>query len=57
MEPDYLNTTFYMEQELFFCDLNNMGGPENWLVNIKDFDEKAVFKSASLQTFTINKLA
>jgi hypothetical protein len=30
VEPDYLNTTFYMEMELFFSDLSSMGGPEKW---------------------------
>ena len=30
VEPDYLNTEFFLECELFFSDLNNLGGPEKW---------------------------
>lgn len=30
VEPDYLNTDFYMEVELFFSDLSSMGGPDKW---------------------------
>ena len=34
VEPDYLLTDFYIECGLFFSDLSNMGGPENWLENV-----------------------
>ena len=30
VEPEYLNTDFYMEVELFFSDLSSMGGPDKW---------------------------
>lgn len=30
VEPDYLNTDFYMDIELFFSDLSSMGGPDKW---------------------------
>jgi hypothetical protein len=30
VEPDYLNTTFHMDVELFFSDLNGLGGPDKW---------------------------
>ncbi|MFS8159411.1 MAG: hypothetical protein ACMG6E_04200 [Candidatus Roizmanbacteria bacterium] len=30
IEPEYLNTTFYLDFEVFFSDLHGMGGPEKW---------------------------
>ena len=30
VEPDYLNTNFFLEFELFFSDLHSLGGPEKW---------------------------
>lgn len=30
VEPEYLNTNFYLEFELFFSDLSSMGGPDKW---------------------------
>ena len=30
VEPEYLNTNFYLEVELFFSDLSSMGGPDKW---------------------------
>jgi hypothetical protein len=47
VEPDYLNTVFYLDFELFFSDLSAMGGPEKWQQNVNDFENKAVFKSVS----------
>jgi len=29
-EPDYLLTDFFLEVDLFFSDLSNLGGPEKW---------------------------
>ena len=50
VEPDYLNTDFYMEVELFFSDLSSMGGPDKWQAQTaSDFESKAVFKSVSKQ--------
>jgi hypothetical protein len=48
VEPEYLNTTFYMDVELFFSDLNALGGPEKWQQNIADIGTKAVFRSVSV---------
>lgn len=30
VEPDYLNTDFFMELDLYFSDLSGMGGPDKW---------------------------
>jgi len=30
VEPDYLNTEFFLEIDLFFSDLASLGGPEKW---------------------------
>lgn len=57
VEPEYLNTNFYLEVELFFSDLSSMGGPDKWQnQTIADFESKAVFKSVSKQLFTLHKL-
>ena len=49
VEPEYLNTDFHMEVELFFSDLNSMGGPDKWQAQtVSDFESKAVFKSVSV---------
>ena len=48
VEADYLNTSFYLETELFFSDLSAIGGPEKWTQqSVSDFEQKAVFKSVS----------
>ena len=57
VEPDYLNTVFQLDIELFFSDLHSMGGPEKWHDNVADFETKATFKQVSIQKFKINKLA
>jgi hypothetical protein len=44
VETDYLNTEFFLECELFFSDLSNLGGPEKWQEHIQDFESQAVFK-------------
>lgn len=57
VEPEYLNTNFYLEFELFFSDLSSMGGPDKWQnQSLSDFESKAVYKSVSKQLFTIYKL-
>jgi hypothetical protein len=48
VEPEYLNTVFNIEVELFFSDLSSLGGPEKWQQNISEFETKAVFKSVSI---------
>jgi hypothetical protein len=30
VEPDYLNTDFFIEFELHFSDLSSLGGPDKW---------------------------
>ena len=57
VEPDYLNTSFFMEVELFFSDLSGLGGPEKWQQSVGEFDSKATFKSVAVQKFKIHKLA
>jgi hypothetical protein len=57
VEPEYLNTPFYIDFELFFSDLHALGGPEKWQNYINEFESKAVFKSVSVQKFKINRLA
>ena len=47
VEPEYLNTVFYMDIELFFSDLSSLGGPEKWQLSVSEFETKAVFKSVS----------
>jgi len=57
VEPDYLNTDFYLEVELFFSDLSLIGGPDKWQSQtVADFETKAVFKSVSLQKFVLHRL-
>lgn len=36
VEPDYLTTEFYMDFDLFFSDLSNLGGPEKWQEHVHD---------------------
>lgn len=47
VEPEYLNTVFYMDVELYFSDLHSLGGPEKWQSNVNEFDTKATFKPVS----------
>jgi hypothetical protein len=44
VEPNYLQTEFFLEAELYFSDLANLGGPEKWHEHVQDFDSKCVFK-------------
>lgn len=57
VEPEYLNTEFHVEFELFFSDLSVIGGPEKWqMMTAAELAEKAVFKSVSKQRFLIKRL-
>jgi hypothetical protein len=56
VEPDYLATEFYMDVDLYFSDLSNLGGPEKWTAHVDEFEEKAIFKKVSTQTFKIRAL-
>ena len=53
VEPDYLHTEFFLEADLFFSDLSNLGGPEKWQQHVDEFEEKAIFKKVSTQTYKI----
>ena len=44
VEPDYLQTEFFLECELYFSDLANLGGPEKWAEHVQDFETQAVFR-------------
>ncbi len=48
VEPDYLNTDFYVDIELVFSDLHNLGGPEQWNKHVGEFTSKAAFKTVSV---------
>lgn len=56
VEPDYLHTQFILEADLYFSDLNNLGGPEKWQQNVEDLEEKAVFKKVATQQFKARSL-
>ena len=45
-----------MDCDLFFSDLNNLGGPEKWQQHVNDFETQAVWKHVSSQTLRINYL-
>ena len=47
VEPGYLDTEFFLEVDLFFSDLSNLGGPEKWQQHIDEFEEKAIYKKVS----------
>ena len=47
VEPGYLVTEFFLEVDLFFSDLSNLGGPEKWQQHIEEFEEKAIYKKVS----------
>mmetsp|Transcript_23201 Transcript_23201/g.22712 ORF Transcript_23201/g.22712 Transcript_23201/m.22712 type:complete len:136 (-) Transcript_23201:361-768(-) len=45
-----------MDVEMFFSDLHNLGGPEKWQQSVNEFEQKANFKSVSMQKFKIQRL-
>lgn len=57
VEPGYLETEFYLEVDLFFSDLSNLGGPEKWQQHVDEFEDRAVFKKVSTQLFSMKGLA
>lgn len=57
VEPDYLQTEYFLEVDLFFSDLSNLEGPEKWEAHVNEFEEKAIFKKVSTQTFKIKALS
>jgi hypothetical protein len=56
VEPEYLNTDFYLDCDLYFCDLSSLGGPTGWKHNYKNYESKAVFKNVQTQSFKIKNL-
>jgi hypothetical protein len=50
VEPDYLQTPFYLEAQLFFTDLQPQGGVEKWQEN----HSKGKFKLVQTKTFRIS---
>jgi len=45
VEPDYLATDFYLDFDLYFSDLSNLGGPEKWQDHVHEIQQsKAIFK-------------
>ena len=40
VEPDYLQTEFFLECELYFSDLSALGGPTGWKNNFADIKEE-----------------
>lgn len=57
VDPDYLQVLFFLEVELMFCDLCNLGGPTGWKNNYKKYEELADFKSAQVQTYKMLRSA
>lgn len=57
VEPGYLDTEFFLEVDLFFSDLSNLGGPEKWQQHVDEFEDKAIFKKVSSQLFSMKGLA
>ena len=55
--PDYLNTDFYLEIELHFSNLDNIGGSEQWQEIAHCIEEKVEFKHVQTQKFKIHCLA
>jgi hypothetical protein len=47
VEPEYLNTEYYLELDLFFSDLASLGGPEKWQQNYTKYETEAEFKPVS----------
>ena len=57
VEPDYLNTEFYLEIELHFSNLDSIGGSEQWQEIAHCIEEKVEFKLVQTQKFKIHCLA
>lgn len=52
VEPDYLNTSFYLECALYFSDLSSIGGVDKW----QETSAKANFKQVQCQTISLKTL-
>lgn len=56
VEPGYLATEFFLDCELYFSDLANLGGPEKWAEHVHDLESQCVFKMVQSQTYSIKAL-
>ena len=52
----YQYQEFYLDFELYFADLNQIGGAENWQ-STKDISDVATFKLVQTQTYLVKSLA
>ena len=52
----YQYQEFYLDFELYFADLNQIGGAENWQ-STKDIADVATFKLVQTQTYLVKSLA
>lgn len=53
MAPEYLNTEFMIEYDVFFSDLSNLGGPIQWKQHYKDYQKQAVFNHVQTQQLRV----
>ncbi len=44
-----------MEFELFFSDINDLGGPDNWQQNVNAIHSRAIFKSIQKQRYKLTE--
>ena len=52
--PNYLNTVIYLEAELLFADMIELGGPDKWQQHAAELEEKVEFKNVSSVKFAIH---
>jgi hypothetical protein len=55
-QDEYLDREFFLDFELYFSDLSNLGGPDNWMQASSRMEE-AQFKLMQKQTYLIKSLA
>jgi hypothetical protein len=53
VEPDYLNSDFFLDINLFFLNLENQGGQENWQEVAATLTHETEFKLVQSQKFKI----
>ena len=57
MAPEYLNTEFFLEIELHFSNLEDIGGSEQWQEIADCVEDKAKFKLVQTQKYKIHCLS
>ena len=57
VQPDYLNSDFFLEIELHFSNLDKIGGSDQWQEIADDIENKVEFKLVQTQRFRIHCLA